>query len=62
MGTIPAQVLKVLDALSDMDAITAKCAEYKSMAHKEGWGTGLLKYWERRDKEFKALQREVFGE
>jgi hypothetical protein len=45
-----------------MDAITAKCAEYKSMAHKEGWGTGLLKYWERRDKEFKALQREVFGE
>ena len=62
MGTIPAQVLKVLDALNDMDSITAKCAEYKSMAHKEGWGTGLLKYWEKRDKEFKDLQREVFGE
>lgn len=58
---IPPGNLKILDALDNMGAITAKCKEWKDMAAKEGWGNGLLKYWQERNDGFKALQAEVFG-
>lgn len=60
-GAIPKQVLGVLDGLDNMDAITAKCKEYKSMAVKEGWDKELARYWQDRNDKFKELQREVFG-
>jgi hypothetical protein len=61
-GAIPPQVLKVLDAITDMPGITAKCSEYKPMAQKEGWERELFRYWQKRDDGFKALQKEVFGD
>ena len=61
-GRIPPGNLRILDALDNMPAITAKCSEWKAMAASEGWGEGLLKYWEKRNEGFKALQAEVFPE
>ena len=61
-GRIPPGNLRILDALDNMPAITAKCGEWKAMAASEGWGEGLLKYWEKRNDGFKELQREVFPE
>ena len=61
-GRIPPGNLRILDALDNMPAITAKCGEWKAMAASEGWGEGLLKYWEKRNDGFKALQAEVFPE
>lgn len=59
---LPPGIKKILDGLDTMDAITAKCKEFKPMAVKEGWDKPLARYWQDRNDQFKELEREVFGE
>lgn len=62
-GAIPPGNLRILDALDNMDAITAKCTEFKQMSVTDNpqWDKALLVYWQDRNEKFKELQREVFG-
>lgn len=59
---LPPGIKKILDGLDNMDAITAKCKEFKPMAVKEGWDKPLARYWQDRNDQFKDLEREVFGD
>jgi len=46
-----------------MDAITAKCKEFKQIATTDNppWDKALFVYWQDRNEKFKEMQREVFG-
>ena len=62
-GAIPPGNLRILDALDNMDAITAKCKEFKQIATTDNppWDKALFVYWQDRNEKFKEMQREVFG-
>ena len=62
MGTIPPGILSALEALNDMDSIKAKCSALAPEAKKGGYYQAMLKWYQKRDDDFKALQKEVFGE
>jgi hypothetical protein len=45
-----------------MDSIKAKCSALAPEAKKGGYYQAMLKWYQKRDDDFKALQKEVFGE